>query len=103
MSAVEYAAANAPCHDELAIRVRADGECWTLDCGPGFETLVFESGAAAESAGRNLATRFARSGQEVRMIIEDRRHEVVGTKIFFPLARADQQHLAAPVGWAWRT
>ena len=104
MSAVEHLSnSRSLAPDDLAIRVRAEGHCWTLECDPGFETLVFRSGGAAETAGRNLAARFARSGHGVRMAIEDRRHEVVGTKIFFPLACSDPPGANAPIdvrGWA---
>lgn len=85
MSAMEQS----PDPYDLTIRVLSESGAWLLECRPGFETLMFRSGGAAEAAGRILAARFACSGQGVQMAVEDNRHAIVGTRTFFPLAGAD--------------
>lgn len=90
MSTIEQSPGEPPLYpDELTIRVINEGGAWMLECRPGFETLMFRSGGAAEAAGRIIAARFARSGQGVQMAIEDRRHAIVGTRTFFPLSGVD--------------
>lgn len=88
------------CSDELKIFIRYEGDCWMLECHPSFETLVYRSGGVAEHAARMIAARFARCGQGVHMVIEDRRHAVAGTKTYFPVSSSeisehtDQRHWA---------
>jgi len=69
---------------DLQLAVRCEGDCWILDGGRLFETLAYPSGGAAETAARTLASRFAQHGRGVRVLIEDRRHAVVGTRTYFP-------------------
>ena len=71
------------CSQELQISVRFDEGSWVVDCSPMFEILSYPSGAAAEEAARRLATRFAQQGQAVHVVIEDRRHALVGTQTYF--------------------
>jgi hypothetical protein len=74
----------------LQIRIHSGGACWFLDCDQGFERVLYNSGRAAEDAGRKLATRFAETGHEVELVIEDRSHTVAGAKLYHPRAdRAD--------------
>lgn len=85
MSTIEQS----PYPDELTIRVLNESGAWLLECRPGFETLMFRSGGAAEAAGRAIAARFACSGHGVQMAVEDNRHAIVGTRTFFPLSDTD--------------
>lgn len=90
MSTIEQSPGEPPLYpDELTIRVINEGGAWMLECRPGFETLMFRSGGAAEAAGRAIAARFACCGQGVQMAVEDNRHAVVGTRTFFPLSGVD--------------
>lgn len=73
----------AACSDELQIFVRFDGGCWLVECSSSFETLTYPSGATAEEAARRVAAKFARHGQAVHVVIEDRRHALVGTQTYF--------------------
>lgn len=68
--------------------VRFEAGCWLLDSHDAFETIVYPSGGAAESAARLMAAKFAQSGRDVHVSVEDRRHAVVGTKTFFASPRA---------------
>ena len=70
--------------EDLLLAVRFEGDCWLLDCGQRFETLVYRSGGAAETAARTLAARLAECGQGVHLSVEDRGHAVVGTRLYFP-------------------
>lgn len=70
--------------EDLKLAVRFEGDCWVLDSDRNFETLVYRSGRAAEEAARRMAAQFARCGQGVRVSVEDRRHTLVGTKMYFP-------------------
>ncbi len=70
--------------EDLKLAVRFEGDCWVLESDRRFETLVYRSGRAAEEAARRMAAQFARGGQGVRVSVEDRRHTLVGTKIYFP-------------------
>lgn len=70
--------------EDLRLIVRFEGDCWILDSDRCFEALVYRSGGAAEDAARRIAARLARCGQGVRVSVEDRRHTLVGTKVYFP-------------------
>ena len=74
--------------EDLYMAVRFEAGCWLLDSRHAFETVVYPSGGAAESAARLMAAKFARSGRDVHVSVEDRRHAVVGTKTFFASPRS---------------
>lgn len=72
-----------PLLEDLQFSVRFEDGSWLLDSRHCFETLVFASGGAAETAARTMAARFAECGRGVRVLIEDNLHAVVGTRLYF--------------------
>lgn len=55
---------------------------WRLETGD-VEALMFLSGAKAEARAKALAQAFARTGEDVRVMIHDRSSALVATQRFF--------------------
>ncbi len=67
----------------------AVGGGWRVDCDMPLEPAYFRSGARAEQTARTLAERVSAAGVDAKVIIADRRDQVVATQRYFapePLA-----------------
>jgi hypothetical protein len=51
---------------------------WTVQCDGGMQPLMFLSGALAEEHARALAQCLTRTGDDAEVVIQDRRHMLVG-------------------------
>lgn len=68
--------------DQVIVVGPVDGG-WSVQCSMIGQPLFFLSGAKAEESARKLAACIAELGQDVRVMIHDRDHGLVGTRSYF--------------------
>lgn len=61
----------------------AAGGGWRIDCDLPLEPAYFRSGARAEQTARALAARMSAAGIDAKVVIADRRDQVVATQRYF--------------------
>ena len=64
---------------DLTVEVSPVAGGWRV-ASAGLQDLMFLSGARAEEKARSLAACLARCGADVRLVVQDRRRQVVGTR-----------------------
>jgi hypothetical protein len=69
---------------EVLLSVRPAAGGWTIESSGGVEPVLFLSGGVAERSARALAASLAEAGARVRLVVEDRASQVVGTAEYEP-------------------
>ena len=69
--------------DDIMFHVRPAGEGWLVEAARGVQPLVFHSGAKAEAQAHALARCVAGVGHDARVLIHDRRQQIVGSTRYF--------------------
>lgn len=68
---------------DVQLQVQPASGGWWIACDLPIEPTFFHSGARAETVARSLAIRLCSAGHDVRVVIEDRAHQVVATQRYF--------------------
>lgn len=68
---------------QLQVQLASGG--WSVGCDLPLECTFFHSGARAETEARNIAIHLSGAGYDVRVVIEDRRNQVLATQRYFAL------------------
>lgn len=69
--------------EDLQLRVRPAAGGWRVDCVLTGSPLMFLSGAKAEAKAHALAQVVAATGRDARVVVLDRREQVVGSTRYF--------------------
>lgn len=70
---------------DVQLQVQPASGGWWVDCDLPIGPTFFHSGARAETVARSLAVHLSGAGHDVRVVIEDRAHQVVATQRYFAI------------------
>ncbi len=69
--------------NEVILDVKAVSGGWWVGCDLPIEPTFYRSGARAEQMARALAVRLSEAGHDVRLLVNDRAHQLVATQRYF--------------------